>query len=307
MKALALIIALALQATGLWQQLPADQRQQLAATATGRPILAVAGGSPSLGRVLPVQVRHATAPPPAAGASSYALDRTSGLMLASSGPTQPRAIASITKIVTSLTILERHQPDARVTIGQLPTYQPDDDLLGLRPGETYTVGELVQAALVPSANDAADALAIYDAGSTTAFAARMNAYVASWGIVGATFAGPSGLKDAGNAVSPEALAKLAGLALAQPVIAGIVRQSSISIQSSTVGRRTLSADTTNQLLASGRYYGIKTGYTLAAGQCFVGLTQIDGHDVITVVLGSTDRFGDTERLVNWITNSYLWF
>jgi len=157
---------------------------------------------------------------------------------------------------------------------------------------------------VPSGNDAADALAIIDASSVPKFAARMNAKMTEWGIADTHFASPSGLQDAGNYTTAAALAKIASLALASPDLAKTVKFINVSFTSST--GRVYNLKTTNDLLASGQFYGIKTGYTLAAGECFVGLTRVNGHEVITVVLGAGSRFEATTTLTNWIGHNYQW-
>ncbi|HSX01054.1 MAG TPA: serine hydrolase, partial [Candidatus Saccharimonas sp.] len=219
-------------------------------------------------------------------------------------PDQQRPIASVTKLITALVILSRHRPDETVTIGQLPAYPSDAELVGLQPGERYQLGDLVGAALVISANDAADALALYDSGTITKFAAQMNLKMSAWGISGTRFTNPSGLQDDGNYATAAALARISQLALANPFIKSTITQTSATF-SSTAGR-VLTGPSTNKLLATGQFYGIKTGYTQAAGQCFVGLARVGGHDVITVVLGSADRFGTTQELVNWISRNYQW-
>ncbi|HSX02445.1 MAG TPA: hypothetical protein VLI05_03990 [Candidatus Saccharimonadia bacterium] len=305
MKSLALMLALALQLTGLWAHLPASTRQHLANQAVGSPPAAAAPATTSaiISPALPIHLgTEPFAPDP--HTSVLALDRTTAAPLFAQNATKQRPIASVTKMITTLVILSRHSPTELVTIAKLPAYTSDDDTIGLQPGETYRLGDLVRAALIPSANDAADTLALYDSGSTTKFAAQMNLKLAAWGITGAHFTNPSGLQDTGNYATAEALGKVALLALQNPFIAQTVRQSSVSF-TSTAGR-TLTATSTNDLLATGQFYGIKTGYTLAAGECFVGLAHLDGHDVITVVLGSSDRFGETQTLVNWIKRNYQW-
>jgi D-alanyl-D-alanine carboxypeptidase (penicillin-binding protein 5/6) len=132
----------------------------------------------------------------------------------------------------------------------------------------------------------------------------MNAKTAEWGITDTHFTNPTGLQDAGNYASAEALTKIAGLSLASPLTRQTIRQSSATITSG--GGRVIPLQTTNKLLDSGKYYGIKTGYTPAAGECFVGLTRIQGHEVITVVLGAGDRFGTTQTLTNWIGRNWQW-
>jgi D-alanyl-D-alanine carboxypeptidase (penicillin-binding protein 5/6) len=74
---------------------------------------------------------------------------------------------------------------------------------------------------------------------------------------------------------------------------------------SSAGRR-FDVTNTDTLLSGGNFYGIKTGYTLAAGQCFLGLTRINGHEVVTVILGSSDRFGASQALAGWIDRNWQW-
>ncbi|HUD11851.1 MAG TPA: serine hydrolase [Candidatus Saccharimonadia bacterium] len=301
MKTLALIVTLALHVTGVWQNLPATAKASVTAVDTATPVgsLPVRMTAPP---ALPVQTGN---PALSLNASSaYAVDTATGTVLYAQNAADPRAIASITKLVTILVILSTHKTSEEVRIPTLPSYQTTDQTMGLQPGETYQLGDLVRAILIYSADDGADALAIYDAGSTTKFAAKMNTKMAEWGITGAHFSNPSGLTDAGNSASAEAVAKIAELALTNPFIRQTVGQSK-AVFTNTAGRQ-FNLPTTDDLLASGQFYGIKTGYTLNAGECFVGLTRIQGHEVITVVLGAGDRFGATLSLTNWIGLNWQW-
>jgi D-alanyl-D-alanine carboxypeptidase (penicillin-binding protein 5/6) len=305
LKTLALIIALALHATGLWDRLPEHTQGQLsqAATATAQSTsgeIAIAHTA-STG---PLPIRAGTDPLHLAAAGAIAIDATTSTVLYAQDPGARRPIASISKLITCLVILSRHGVDEKFVVPALPTYQTADELMGLVPGETYRVGDLVTAALVPSANDAADALALYDAGTTPKFTARMNAMMNEWGITGTRFSSPTGLQDKDNYATAAALAKIAQLALINPTITDTIKLTTATV-SSTSGR-TFNLTSTNKLLATGQFYGIKTGYTPAAGECFVGLTRIQGHEVITVVLGADDRFGATQELANWIGHTWQW-
>ncbi len=307
MKVIALGLALILQLTGLWPHLSAHLRERLADAATTHltPVPSAQAAAVTISQqALPVPQANTAPPSLEAGASILAIDRATATPLYQQAATKQRPIASVTKMITTLVVLARHDPSEIVTVGQLPNYGPEDDTIGLIPGEQYRLGDLIRAALIPSANDAADALAIYDSGSTSKFATQMNAKMATWGITGTHFSNPSGLQDADNYATAQALAKIASLALTNPFIAQAVRQPNVTF--SSIKGRTLTASSTDDLLSTGRYYGIKTGYTLAAGECFVGLTRVAGHDVITVVLGANDRFGTTEQLVTWIGHTYQW-
>jgi D-alanyl-D-alanine carboxypeptidase len=194
--------------------------------------------------------------------------------------------------------------DQVVVVPPLPHYQPEDETVGLQPGESYTVHDLLAALLINSANDAADALATLDSGSNEAFSAQMNSLMGEWGIRNIHFSNPSGLQDKDNQASAQAVAQIALLALHNQGITKLVNKQTSNITS--VGGRITPLKSTNQLLQNGRFTGIKTGYTVAAGECFVGMTAIQGHQIITVILGSLDRFGETQTLVDWINRTYSW-
>jgi D-alanyl-D-alanine carboxypeptidase (penicillin-binding protein 5/6) len=303
-KTAVLMIILALHSTGLWQHIPQTTRNRLNLAAAAAPV--PADVAPSVRpAITATPVRLSTEPLTLNAASAYAIDTATNTVLYAADATTTRPIASITKLVTCLVILSRHSVDEVVTIPKLPAYGPEDEIMGLVPGEKYRLGDLVTAALVQSANDAAEALAIIDAGSTAKFAARMNAKMTAWGITGTRFSTPSGLQDKDNYASAEALAKIAGLALTNPDIRSMVKLTNATISSQN--GRVFSFANTNKLLASGSFYGIKTGYTLAAGECFVGLTRISGHEVVTVVLGASDRFGTSQQLANWIGQTWQWY
>jgi serine-type D-Ala-D-Ala carboxypeptidase (penicillin-binding protein 5/6) len=304
MKTLALMIAFVLQTTGLWSHMPVETRTKLSQAAVPAPASLAPETVRRLGS-LALPLRHGAGTPAfAASMSILAIDRATATPLYQQQDTKRRPIASLTKLVTALVILDRHDPSDQVTVPTLPTYDPAYAQIGLIAGETYRWGDLVRAALVPSANDAADALALADSGTQAEFAALMNRKLSTWGIEDARFTNPSGLEDDGNYATAQAMGEIARLALAHPFIREATGFAQISLTSSR--GRTLTAVTTNKLLASGGFYGIKTGYTVAAGECYIGLTKVAGHEVITVVLGSADRFGDTQTLINWIGRNYTW-
>ena len=252
----------------------------------------------------PLPVPTTTQTLPLSAVSAYAVDLDTGQVLYSQNDGQRRPIASITKLVTALVIVRSHAPDEIVTVPTLPAYDPADSRLGLASGQRLTVEALLEAMLIPSADDAADTLAITDSGSDAAFSAKMNQLVADWGIADSHFSSPSGLIDANSYTTAQSLAKLAMLALANPLVARITATPTTTIK--TTSGTVFVMTSTNDLLRQGVITGIKTGYTPAAGQSLVGLATIDGHPVVTVILGSQDRFGDTVELINYLKETYQW-
>jgi serine-type D-Ala-D-Ala carboxypeptidase (penicillin-binding protein 5/6) len=299
-KMVALVAILTLRLSGIWPQLPAALATSLNQTAAGASTNLIATPAP----IPPLPVQTGNQPLELGAASALAIDTATDTILYAQNPDTRRPIASINKLVEALVIPSCHPLDQAVTVPDLPTYDPADETIGLHAGEIYTERDLLTAMLVGSEDDAADALALADAGSTAKFAAEMNAKMTEWGIKDTHFSNPSGLQDTGNYATATALAKIAQLALTNPFIRQTVAEQSATVTSRA--DRVLPITTTDELLASGNFYGIKTGFTPAAGECFVGLTHIDGHEVITVVLGATDRFGATTNLVNWIGTNWQW-
>jgi serine-type D-Ala-D-Ala carboxypeptidase (penicillin-binding protein 5/6) len=304
-KTISLLLVLALHVAGIWPHISSVGKRHLISGSTDITSVTTTSALPAItSPILAPPVQTNPEDLQLGAESAIAIDRATATVLYAKNIGTHRPIASVTKIITALVVLSRHNPQEVVTVPTLPKYPVEAETMGLVPGDTFRLGDIIEAALIPSDNDAADTLAIIDAGSTTKFAAKMNAKMAEWGITDTHFASASGLEDTNNFASAASLAKIASLALHNPDFARIVNYQTATITSGQ--GRTYNLKTTNDLLASGQFYGIKTGYTQAAGECFVGLTRINGHDVITVVLGADNRFGATTTLTNWIGHTWQW-
>lgn len=255
-------------------------------------------------RALSLPIRTGNTPLSLEAGSAISVDAQSMQVLYAKDSGLRRPIASITKLATALIVMRSHDPAETVIIPKLPTYASDDAIMGLRGGETFRLGDLIKAMLIQSADDAADSLAIWDAGTITAFTDKMNAMMEYWKIADTHFSNASGLVDRDNYATAASLARLSQLALSNTTIRQAVTQPAAVI-ANTSGK-VYGVQSTNDLLANSAYHGIKTGYTVAAGGCFVGLVTINGHDVITVVLGSANRFAETKLMTSWIGNNWQW-
>jgi D-alanyl-D-alanine carboxypeptidase (penicillin-binding protein 5/6) len=193
-------------------------------------------------------------------------------------------IASITKLMTVLLTLEHAH------LGDLVTVSPEAAAVGessanLRAGERLTVRELLEAALIQSANDAADALADYvGKGSRARFVAMMNARARQLGLRDTHFVRPDGLDAPGHVSSARDVTFLARLLMHRPAVRQIVRQRAATIP----GGRTL--HTWNDLLFSyPGILGVKTGHTSTAGWSEVAAARRRGLTIYATLLGSPDR------------------
>ena len=243
-----------------------------------------------------------------------AIDMGTGKELISKKEYRPQKIASLTKIMTSLIILENHDLNEEVVV-PLKATQTEGVKGGFYQYEKLTVKTLLEAALIPSANDAAITLAIFDSETEENFAKKMNEKAQKLGLNSAKFYNSTGLdiydeksdKWIGNQMSAHDLSILSKLALRNNFFRETVKKrkfSGTSIDKEFFHEK----DSTNQLFDTFlNLKGVKTGYTKLAGQCFISLGETeDGHEIMTIVLGSPDRFGETKNLLSWIYDSFTW-
>jgi len=237
--------------------------------------------------------------PNVTAASALVADLESGLALYEKAATEARPPASTAKIMTALVVIDQVPLDDVVVVSPTAASTPGSRM-GLNAGDRLTVLELLYGLLLPSGNDAAVALAQHVAGTQADFVELMNARASAMGLSSTRFANAHGLDAAGQVTSATDLVTLARTALQDPNIAEIV-----AVRSITIGGRQL--ENTNELL--GTYdgvNGVKTGTTDEAGECLVASVTRDGRTTLLVELGSTDRFGDARKLLDYAAEAFVW-
>jgi D-alanyl-D-alanine carboxypeptidase (penicillin-binding protein 5/6) len=253
-----------------------------------------------LALVIPA-VASARVPRPSLARASAAIviDARSGAVLLRKQPDARRSIASTTKLMTALLVLERDKLSDTFTA---PAYNalPAESKLGLRAGERMRVRDLFTGLLLESANDAAVALAVGTAGSRTHFVRMMNSRARALGLDNTHYANPIGLDDPANYSTARDLAKLAQILMRKPRFAATVDRPQATLRSGSHPRTIR-----NRNLLIGRYGfvdGVKTGHTIRAGYVLVGAAHGHGGKVISVVLGEPSeaaRDSDTLALLRW--------
>jgi D-alanyl-D-alanine carboxypeptidase (penicillin-binding protein 5/6) len=231
---------------------------------------------------------------------SYVLiDPQSTELLKSSNADVQRAPASTTKLLTGLIALKTLKETDIVCVG--PEVTIDGSRLGLSPGDEISVNDLLTALYVHSANDAAAALAVKISGSIPAFAEEMNKYAADLGCQHSHFTNPHGLPDPEHYTTANDLVKIAGVFLKNEKLMKFVKETSARVQWKDARGMVHSAKVNNTNSLLGVYpgdQGLKTGTTTEAGQCLVSyVTRSDG-DLLLVLLGSKQRYGDTIKLLD---------
>jgi serine-type D-Ala-D-Ala carboxypeptidase (penicillin-binding protein 5/6) len=235
---------------------------------------------------------------PVLSAPSGALvDLESGRVLYRKGSTIRRPIASTTKIMTALLVLNSARMQDVVTVSPLAAAQGGASL-DLASGERIKVRDLMYALMLQSSNDAAVALAEHVAGSVEAFVDRMNQRAKAMGLRGTRFRSPNGLDDRGYSTAVD-LSRITVRAFRNPAFARIARTKFYTVPSPDGGKRRLQNRNALLWLYPGAF-GVKSGFTSAAGSCLVAAAERDGLRLASVVLGApAEAFSDAATLLDW--------
>lgn len=220
---------------------------------------------------------------------------------------EPLPIASISKLMTALVIKEQMSLDEIVTVSDNAA-NTRGSRMGLVSGEQILVRDLLKGLLISSGNDAAVALSEAVSESPEAFVILMNERTLSLGLENTSFSDPAGLEN-GNVASAFEVAHLAKQVFKDPFLSSIMREKETTV-SSTDAVYFHQLSNTNRLLGTDiadRIIAGKTGTTLVAGQCLVSF--INGQSdrtIMTILLGSPDRYGEVKTLIDWVDNTFSW-
>lgn len=218
------------------------------------------------------------------------MDADMGQVLYEKNGDRQMLIASTTKIMTALVVLEHAAPDDVITV--TPDHMAEGSSMYLRAGEMLRVEELLYGLLLCSGNDAALALTEC-AGGLTPFVALMNEKAAALGMAHTSFANPNGLDADGHYSTARDMAVLAAAAVENPTFRRICSSRSV-----TIGQRTM--ENHNRLLRQVEgCVGLKTGYTQAAGRTLVSCTERDGCRLVAVTLQDGNDWADHAALYDY--------
>lgn len=215
-------------------------------------------------------------------------------------------IASLTKILTAVLTIEYLDQNDIVTVTK-ESIKVDGDRQDLFIGEKIKVSNLMKLMLIESSNDAAYALAVHAKTKGMDFMKLANAKAQELGMDESLFLDSAGLSDNAHS-SVQDLAKLVVYALRYKDIWEPLQEKQLTVTSED-GKITHNAENTNQLLGVvANISGGKTGYTTGALGCMILIVDVPGHKdkIVSIILGSKDRFGDTKKLVDWIIEAYRW-
>ncbi len=233
-------------------------------------------------------------------------DTQSGRFLFSKNPRIKLPIASLTKILSSVIVLENLDTKETVVIPK-EVLKVDDEKQSLYFGEEITVQNLLKLMLIESSNDAAYALAWYANSKEINFVDKMNEKAQLLNMSESHFLDPAGLNDEAFSTS-EDLIKLIKYSFKYDLIWDILTEKSIVVKS-VDGKIEHKVESTDQLLGViPDIFGGKTGNTDKALGCMILVVDIPGKNdkIISIILDSKDRFGDTKKLIDWVKLAYRW-
>jgi D-alanyl-D-alanine carboxypeptidase len=239
---------------------------------------------------------QAVAAPDISAESAIILDRGSQVILFSKNSQLRFSMASTTKIMSAMIALSHYKSNDILTIKR--SYVPGSGL-NLYEGEKFRFIDLIYAMLLPSANDAAQAIADNYPGGSDAFVEQMNIMAKKLHLTNTHYSDPVGLDDDGDYSTVVDMSRLASYAISNPEFVEVTSTKYKTIADVNFTRQYPLANT-NELLGIDGVTGIKTGTTEGAGQVLVTSVVKNHHTYIIVVMESDDRFGDTSMLLNFI-------
>jgi D-alanyl-D-alanine carboxypeptidase (penicillin-binding protein 5/6) len=272
--------------------------------------------------------------------AAIAVDLKNGLILYEKNIHDPLPIASLTKLMTAVIVLEDTDLKETAKISRTAA-KTEGSKIWLAQDEKITVENLLYAALINSANDAAMALAEHHSGNSDEFVKKMNIRAGQLGMIATNFVNPTGLNqdpsdtqetavndapdqpvlpalppiisaeksvsDTKNISTAYDLTLLARYAYGKSFVRRAVVKKEYEV-SSVNGVTVHKLKNTNELLDSYlKVLGLKTGTTDEAGECLIAIIENEeGHDILTVVLNSPARYSETKLLADWVFKAYKW-
>ena len=250
----------------------------------------------ALALLFPAEVRAAQKEAKITAKAWALVEASSGRLLLGENEHERRPMASTTKIMTALLILEAGEDmDALVTVAP-EAAGVEGSSMYLKAGERMSLRDLLYGLMMVSGNDAAVALAVHAAGSVEAFVRRMNDKAAALGLEDTHFMNPNGLHDPDHYTSACDLARLGATAMALPAFREIVITERYT---TSTGDKPRTFRTKNKILTQVEGgCGVKTGYTKKAGRCLCFSARREGMLLIGAVLNAPDMWNDAKAILD---------
>ena len=236
-------------------------------------------------------------------AEAYTVSKAETLMEASSGRVLFESdadiklpMASTTKIITAITVIDNFDVEKEVVVPK-QSVGTEGSSIYLREGEKYKVKDLLYGLMLRSGNDAAETLAVSLCGSIENFVKLMNETAVKTGAMNSHFTNPHGLPDNEHYTTARDLAKISCYAMKNPLFKKIVSTKKHVATELTSGEKRVWTNKNKMLFRFEGADGVKTGYTVKAGRCLVSSAMCEGMEVVCVVLNSPQMFERSSELL----------
>ena len=286
--------------TAAASNVPADDPVMSAAAfvsvaSPGRPMPSFWTGGPAMREAAP-------AAPVNSAVAAIVMDEASGLVLYEKDAHRQLSPASLTKIATAILAAEQGDLDRVIAIDVDSRTMRGSTVMGLIPGDRFTMRDLLHGLMMPSGNDAALAIGRAVSGSDEAFVREMNQLSRRLGLTDTNWANPHGLNGTDHRTSAYDLAILARYYMSFPDLRDVVAKGAYSAR----GDRAVPMGTLNPLFGYPGVDGLKTGYTRLAGNTLVTSRVKDGHRIFVVLLNDSARASDAWTLSQWAFTAFRW-
>lgn len=253
---------------------------------------------------MPIQTKDGI--PTVQASSALIMDVNSGMALWGKDTTVRRQIGSITKLMTTLVILEENNLNDIVKVSATASGM-EGSKIWIVAGEKISVRDLLYASIIHSANDATYALAEYNSnGTVKKFVEKMNQKALELGLKNTHFSNPVGFDGPENYSTTEDIAILGRYTWRNNFIRHASGIAEKEIES--LGGTKFKLENTNDLLIKDpRFKGLKTGHTAEAGYSFIGIAETENfYPIMIIIFNSPNRFQESVNLINWTTEHFKW-
>ncbi len=235
--------------------------------------------------------------------SAILMEATSGEIIFESNAHQQMPMASTTKIMTALVAIENCDIDEIVTISKEMTGAEGSSIY-LKAGEKLTLGQLLYALMLQSANDSAEAIAVHISGSVDEFAKLMNKKAKELGLKNTHFTNPHGLDDELHYTTAYELAKITAYAIENDYFAKLVSTYKYTIPETELYPARVLVNHNKLLKQYDGCVGVKTGFTKKCGRCLVSAAEKDGVRLVAVTLSAPDDWNDHKKMLDYGFSQY---
>lgn len=229
------------------------------------------------------------------GVAGAVIDLDSGAILWERRPFQRHPLASLTKLMTAVVALENIGADKTVTVTD-EDILAEGDMGAFKSGEAFSVRDLVAAMLLASSNDAADAIARFY--GVKPFVDAMQQKAAAYKLSDTSFFDPSGLSSLNQSTVEDAMKFVRAVRSEHPELFALSAQKEFAIVEHTFGKSRV-IKSINEFAGQPDFLGGKTGYTPEAHGNLISLFRHGGEDILIIIFGTDDRFGETKLLYDW--------